>query len=751
MKKFNIDELLKAGKLLTPNQPLIVMSFRPSLIGVFTNEDALQNALNKKSITSVYTPLNEVKKDVLESLPKNEFGKMKSGCGISGKDIKHLSHFFVDVDVVGLQNNGAKRNATEEEHEEARKVAFKAKEFLLNAGFPNPILIDSANGYHLLYQIDMNATKQNEKIICNALKALAENVDSEGAKIDTVVHDRGRKIKLPGSSNNADEEDYRMATIIEIPQENTIVLPELIEGVAKLCKSKKDGWKNSKGMMTIEEGFAELAEQAGEYFVSDTRQFFANIHVHDGKTITYNLRDDEFRYHMRRLFKDVLKVKIIDARDWSGLLEYLEVLATSNRQNVKIYNRIGCNEEGILYDLINNEFESVLITEEGYSIINTPAGVFQRNSTDLPQIEPIFDQEFDFWGTMESLFNFKNEEELQLFVLWLVSAYIPDICKPILLITGPHGSSKSTACSMIQELISPQAMFRSTFPRKTDDLAVRLANRALCVYDNCSKISPEQSDLLCSCSTGGSYEKRKLYTDSQLINIPLKSSVVLNSCETLIERPDLLSRTLQFNMATLSGEQLLSDDEMKRRFDKAKPYLLGSIFMFLCYYLAEKDSLEGEEINYIVRMTEFQKSAMIIGKSAFGMSYEYIENLLINNKKNINIQVLETNPVSFLILTFMKDKETWSGSVTELYDKLDLLAFQLGIEKGNKLYPRHAASLSMRLNSLTSMLEQAGITFHIKPSATYKKITIKNKNSILKKKRKRTDEFETDIDKELGI
>ena len=444
---------------------------------------------------------------------------------------------------------------------------------------------------------------------------------------------------------------------------------------------------------------------------------------------------------------------MIRSSDWRELMDYLEVLASEKKESVSIYNRVGKKDRDIFYDLQTANYKSVCITKGDYDIRDTPAGIFQRADLDLPQVSPIYDENYDFWEKMEELFNFRSQEELELFVLWLISTYIPDIAHPILLLTGPHGSSKSTASSMIQSLVSPQKMERSTFPRKVSDLAIRLANRCICVFDNCSKLSLEASDALCSCATGGNYEKRKLYTDSQMISIPLKSSVVLNSCETLIERPDLLSRTLQFNLQTLTGKKLRSDDDMRRRFEKEKPYLLGYIFACIATYLADEEEVDESEINYVIRMTEFQRVVMKIGRSCFDMTNEYVENLLLMNKKMINIQVLETNPVSLLIINFMKDKDEWKGSVSKLYDKLDLLAFELGIEKGNKLYPRHAASLSMRLNSLASMLEQAGITFHIKPSGTYKEILLKNQNapSKTKKQQSKVEEEDIDIEDEFDV
>lgn len=755
MKSTNRKETTNFYQIISNDEPIAVMSFKPSLIGVFTNYGDLDKALKQSRISVVYTTTNVVKRNVLKKLPLNKFEVMNSDNSISAKDIKELRYFFVDIDVVGLrQGQDKKRNATDEEHEEARKVAEHVQKFLANKDFPAPIFIDSGNGFHLLYPIKLTATKENEILIKNSLIALSEEVNTEVARIDTGIFDRSRKIKMPGSVNNKEDDFFRISKILTVPEEKGVVSEEQLRELAKLAKNKNGGWKNSQSdnLNTEEEGLAEIAENAGRYYMADNGQFFADVMV-DNKRVTYNLKSDEFRYYMRRLMKSALKIKMIRSSDWRELMDYLEVLASEKKESVSIYNRVGKKDRDIFYDLQTANYKSVCITKGDYDIRDTPAGIFQRADLDLPQVSPIYDENYDFWEKMEELFNFRSQEELELFVLWLISTYIPDIAHPILLLTGPHGSSKSTASSMIQSLVSPQKMERSTFPRKVSDLAIRLANRCICVFDNCSKLSLEASDALCSCATGGNYEKRKLYTDSQMISIPLKSSVVLNSCETLIERPDLLSRTLQFNLQTLTGKKLRSDDDMRRRFEKEKPYLLGYIFACIATYLADEEEVDESEINYVIRMTEFQRVVMKIGRSCFDMTNEYVENLLLMNKKMINIQVLETNPVSLLIINFMKDKDEWKGSVSKLYDKLDLLAFELGIEKGNKLYPRHAASLSMRLNSLASMLEQAGITFHIKPSGTYKEILLKNQNapSKTKKQQSKVEEEDIDIEDEFDV
>lgn len=247
MKTVQRKEVIKFYQIINHDEPVAVMSFRPPLIGVFTNQDALDSALKKKELNTVYTTTNTVKRESLKKLPRNKFATMTSNNSISANDIKEFRYFFVDIDVVGLrENDDRKRNATDEEHAEAEEVAKHVRKFLDEKGFPNPIFIDSGNGFHLLYPIHLSATKQNETLIKNALIAISEEVNTASVKIDTVVADRSRKLKMPGSTNNGDEAYYRMSEILEYPEEQIVVTEEHLTELAKLRKSKGNGWKSSK-------------------------------------------------------------------------------------------------------------------------------------------------------------------------------------------------------------------------------------------------------------------------------------------------------------------------------------------------------------------------------------------------------------------------------------------------------------------------------------------------------------------------
>lgn len=719
------EQVKKFFKNINEGEPIVVMTFDPPQAGVFDSEDALDKALNKKTIQKAYTVLNELKGEAYDRLSVNKLAPIKKGQGISAEDISYYRFFLVDLDVVGLQVDGAKRNATDDEHAKALKVAEFVEKFLTTMNFPKPILIDSGNGYHLLYKVHMKASQENERMLKNCLIAIGEQVDTNTVKVDTVVYDRGRKLKLPGSTNNAEEVGYRTSEIVKCPSNFTEVDIAVFQELEKLKTGKKKGWENSNPKKE-DVDFVDLAEESGEFFMADNNRVYANIKREDGKIVTVDIEGKDFKIYLRNAMRKNLKMKTIKAEWWREMLDYLYILANEKSDKKSIYNRIGKTKDTILYDLSTDKYQCVEIKKGSWKIIDTPPSVFHRDSNDKEQVVPVYDEDFDFLDTIMKFFNFSTEEDAKLFSIWLISAFIPDVTHPLLVFTGAHASGKSSACTMIQELISPRCVDRMAFPKKVDDLVISLANHCISVFDNCSarRIGEDVSDILCQSVSGGFYTKRKLYSDMDTVTIPLKGMVVMNGCDSLVERPDLVSRVLQFNFSSIEGERLETDQKLMEEFQKVKPKILGVIFEIISCYLEEKDDVKID--NYVIRLTEFQRVAVVLNRITYGEDEETVDSLLETNKKEMNIQLLEENPVAVLILHFMERRAEWSGSVTDLYDRLDMLAYKEGIERSNKLYPKHAASLSMRLNSIASSLEQAGITFYIKPDGICKRIYLKN-------------------------
>lgn len=131
--------------------------------------------------SGVYYTLNPVRWDL--------DGSAKNG------DIVRRQWLLVDVDAVREPDT----NATEREHEAARELAQRIIGELMGQGWPLPLEIDSGNGWHLLYRIDLPNDDLSKTLCRDALKALATRFDTDTAKVDKSVHNASRIAKLPGT------------------------------------------------------------------------------------------------------------------------------------------------------------------------------------------------------------------------------------------------------------------------------------------------------------------------------------------------------------------------------------------------------------------------------------------------------------------------------------------------------------------------------------------------------------------------
>src|SRR5438876_2089361 len=91
---------------------------------------------------------------------------METGEGVKGEDITHLLTFFVDFDPERPKG----WEATAEENDAARAKAYETYDWLRTEyGFPEAQIVMSGNGYHLLWDIDLPATDENEQLLQDAI------------------------------------------------------------------------------------------------------------------------------------------------------------------------------------------------------------------------------------------------------------------------------------------------------------------------------------------------------------------------------------------------------------------------------------------------------------------------------------------------------------------------------------------------------------------------------------------------------
>ncbi len=168
------------------------MRGRRILSGYFDNVDALiecAEALDGKA-KGVYVTLNAIDPALL-ARANNRTKAPESAT--SDRDVRRRSWLLVDIDPT--RPSGI--SSSESEKEAAREVMKDVGRALRALSFPEPIVGDSGNGWHLLYRIDLPA--DDAGLVHRCLQALAFRFDTDAATIDQSVHNPARITKLYGT------------------------------------------------------------------------------------------------------------------------------------------------------------------------------------------------------------------------------------------------------------------------------------------------------------------------------------------------------------------------------------------------------------------------------------------------------------------------------------------------------------------------------------------------------------------------
>lgn len=412
----------------------------------------------------------------------------------------------------------------------------------------------------------------------------------------------------------------------------------------------------------------------------------------------------------------------------------------------KVYRRIGSENNNFYYDLVNDSWQSIEITQDGeLSILDVSPPIFHRTKNMDSQMIPDFK-----YADIELIFNhvkLRSEDDKILYLAYLVSSLIPEISHPILVVHGEKGSSKSTFTRMTNSLIDPARQDLLTLPNSKRDLAITLYNNYLSNFDNMDNLSKDKSNLLCQASTGGAFSTRALYTNTEETILELKRCIIMNGINLVISEPDLIDRAIIFELERIGEGNYIEDSVLWDNFKKDKPAILGGMFNAL----AEARRIYPEvEIDRLSRMADFTKwgYAVIEGMGKNGQKFL---NAYFRNKGKSNQEILKSNPLAAAVVTMMRDKVEKKGLFSEMLRDLEKVASRHSINMLSNLWPASASALSRRLKEIKSNLEDAGIKYSRRKKASGKELKFVNenaKNKIKPKKLKIDSEefFKSDVD-----
>ncbi|MCM1225771.1 MAG: hypothetical protein NC548_66140, partial [Lachnospiraceae bacterium] len=456
-----------------------------------------------------------------------------------------------------------------------------------------------------------------------------------------------------------------------------------------------------------------------ELFCDGVNDSYASVMINGHREIL-SVESKEFNWYLNHLYFEKFKKTI----NKDNLLQVINILQAEARfgnvKKIPLSNRVAEKDNSFWYDLTNDKWQAVEINSSGWNIVDNPPILFNRYRHQAEQIIPVKN------GDINKVFDYLNIKNYHtLFLCWLVSCFVPDIPHAMPIIHGEKGSAKSTACSLLKQLIDPSVLETLTVPKDMRSLIVNLQKHWFLPFDNVSYINEEVSDTLCRAITGGGIQQRRLNTNAEDCIFTFKRCLAINGINNVATRSDLLDRAILIELSRIEDKDRRELSEVQNSFKVDLPYILGGIFDILSKAISIYPTVE---LDRLTRLADFTRWGYAIGEALGGKGQNFIDEYN-SNIKTQNDEALNNDNVATLIIAFMSDKENWNGKVSELYNKLVDLTSNCGIASNSKQLPKGANHLSRRLKQLQSNLKSIGISFttYSKSDANY--ISIKNEKT----------------------
>ncbi|MFC2163623.1 hypothetical protein ACFLT2_01350 [Acidobacteriota bacterium] len=384
-----------------------------------------------------------------------------------------------------------------------------------------------------------------------------------------------------------------------------VFFDELAEAqrISNPIKMREENTEQQQTVREIKENFSfsdEQLREIQEYIISD---LFESSHVADA---LYNKEKKRF-YIFDREERMLLDIEGIDfycyirdrygiaARDWREIKDAIQTKIWKDGKKVEPHNFAFFNKkkfilyvsdhsnrvykidgkriehvengtDGVFFEY-NTEYSPFQVDLESPSVPN----YFKRTlelelsqpsdiQTDAENTGSVWEEFFNNTSSLKEFLidrsNFEEtetgftvEEQKMLLFTYYYSLFFDSILeeKPIACFVGSKESGKSFLATSIGKIFFGSKFQSRHCPENISDIKTIIGENYYMVFDNVDRyLKSAIIDALCIAATGGTVEKRKLYTDHDIVRIHPHIFMVITSREAKFKRDDLVSRLLLF-------------------------------------------------------------------------------------------------------------------------------------------------------------------------------------------------------------
>ncbi|HVT79040.1 MAG TPA: hypothetical protein VHM90_00160, partial [Phycisphaerae bacterium] len=168
-------------------------------------------------------------------------------------------------------------------------------------------------------------------------------------------------------------------------------------------------------------------------------------------------------------------------------------------------------------------------------------------------------------------------------------------------------------------------------------------------------------------------------------------------------RSDLLDRSICITLPSISEMDRLTEREFWRKFEKARPRILGAIMDAVTCALKHQEGLCLKRKSRMADFLVFTSAA----EPALGLAPGSIAEAYERNRSSTNSLAIEASPVALPLIELISKKGKFEGTAMALLSRLSLVA---GEEQGGRVdWPRNPKGMAGALRRIAPNLRARGI------------------------------------------
>lgn len=178
---------------------------------------------------------------------------------------------------------------------------------------------------------------------------------------------------------------------------------------------------------------------------------------------------------------------------------------------------------------------------------------------------------------------------------WLAAAPFSDIARPLPFLIGTAGSGKTSRGVALVSVLDPRDELGGSLGKDERDALVAAGARYIAAWDNITNVSLETSNFICRLCTGGSDERRVLYSDDDVHVRSIRRTGLVTALSLPMLETDALERIVPLHCEPIAAGDRASETGLRAAFAEAHPSILGAVLDDVVAVLQRLPEVQAEK------------------------------------------------------------------------------------------------------------------------------------------------------------